>query len=291
MKFRFFSDLHLEKDLIHVKRPSIDDVWAPLDQPADLDTVLILAGDIWNGTRPLMFASQSWMERLSRRFKAVVVVFGNHDYWDENVDTLTHKWRKLLGASSLSNVHVLELADGVAQGTLTIDGVVILGSTMWTDMNQGNPLVRTKFDLEKGHNGKSVWNDQNFIRAADYHHFTSSHWLRLHRKSIENFRRALDSLAASDKSDLPVLAVFHHAPCMMSTQHRGSSDPLSCFLFGSDLSNVILDYPSVKQVIHGHTHDVFDYEMGNVRIRCNPRGYAPGSLVAAFDPVALNELV
>lgn len=291
MKFRFFSDLHLEKDLIDIKNPSIDHVWTPVEQPYDEETVLILAGDIWNGTRPIMFANKSWMARLSKRFKAVVVVFGNHDYWDDNVDTLSAIWRKMLADLSLTNVHVLELADGIEHGTVVIDDVVILGSTMWTDMDRGNPMVQSKFNFEKGFDGKSLWNDQNFIRTGKYHRFTSSHWLRLHREARSNFRAALDGFALlPDMASLPVLSIFHHAPCMISTQKR-ENDPLSCFLYGSDLSNLILDYPNIKQVIHGHTHDAFDYMMGDARIRCNPRGYAPGSLVKEFDPIALNELV
>lgn len=289
MKFRFFSDLHLEKDLIHVKHPSIEHVWTPITLPADHETVLILAGDIWNGTRPIAFANESWIARLSARFKAVVVVFGNHDFWDGNVDTLSHKWRAMLRERALCNVHVLELADGVEHGRLVIDGVTILGTTLWTDMNRGSPLVQTKFDFELGFDGRPLWNDKNYIRAGAYHHFTASHWLRRHHLSVLNFKRALKAHEASSEAETPVLAVFHHAPCMLSTQKR-SSDPLSCFLYGSDLSDLILDHPSVQQVLHGHTHDVFDYPMGDVRIRCNPRGYAPGALVNGFDPVALNEI-
>jgi hypothetical protein len=42
---------------------------------------------------------------------------------------------------------------------------------------------------------------------------------------------------------------------------------------------------SVSLWIHGHTHESFDYVVSGTRVVCNPRGYAPMELNAAFDPV------
>ena len=33
------------------------------------------------------------------------------------------------------------------------------------------------------------------------------------------------------------------------------------------------NHPQIKLWTHGHTHDVFDYVIGETRIVCNPRGY------------------
>jgi hypothetical protein len=43
--------------------------------------------------------------------------------------------------------------------------------------------------------------------------------------------------------------------------------------------------PSVSLWTHGHTHESFDYVVNGTRVVCNPRGYAPMELNAAFDPV------
>ncbi len=282
LKFRFFSDVHLEKDTLSVKRPTVADLWSPIALDDDPQTVLILAGDIWNGLRPLSFAGCSWLEPLSKRFKAVVAILGNHDYWDANVDTLSGKWRGAIAEAALSNVHLLEVSDGAQHGSVVIDGVRIIGGTMWTDMNRGDPTVVTKYDFELGFDGRPAWNDQNFIRSAGYSRFTAKHWLAQHRLSIHNLRHALQ------QGDEDILLVTHHAPCMVSAPPR-DGDRLSSYLYGSDLSELILDHPRIKQVIHGHTHQVFDYLMGDVRIRCNPRGYAPDALVAGFDPVGCGE--
>jgi hypothetical protein len=43
--------------------------------------------------------------------------------------------------------------------------------------------------------------------------------------------------------------------------------------YSSDLSQFILDNPQIKLWTHGHTHETFDYVIGETRIFCNPRGY------------------
>jgi hypothetical protein len=43
--------------------------------------------------------------------------------------------------------------------------------------------------------------------------------------------------------------------------------------YHSDLSEFILDHPEIVLWTHGHTHELFDYTIGDTRIVCNPRGY------------------
>lgn len=284
LKYRFASDLHLETDAARVKRPTVADLWQPLPLDSDSQTTLILPGDIWNGVRPLSFAGQSWLALLASRFKAVVLVLGNHDYWDANVSTLPAKWRRLIADMGLVNIHLLEVADGAELGAVVIDGVRIIGGTLWTDMHKGSPLVASKFDFEIGRGGRPLWNDQNFIRATSaYHSFTSKHWLSRHRDTIVGLRQAL---AIGDE---PILLVTHHAPCLLSAPPR-ENDPLASYLYASDLSDLILDNPRIKVALHGHTHRDYDYQVGGVRVRCNPRGYTPMDLVAGFDPLAGGEV-
>jgi len=64
MKLRILSDIHLE---------CISGQWEPSILPDEKDTILILAGDIWNGLKPFLWAEgQSneirWMDTMSRRF-------------------------------------------------------------------------------------------------------------------------------------------------------------------------------------------------------------------------------
>jgi hypothetical protein len=34
-----------------------------------------------------------------------------------------------------------------------------------------------------------------------------------------------------------------------------------------------MDRPQIKLWTHGHTHELFDYMIGDTRVVCNPRGY------------------
>lgn len=214
------------------------------------------------------------------------ILYSTYDYWGANVTKLCAKWRKGIAEAAIENVHLLELADGPIHGSVVIDGIRILGTTLWTDMGNYNPMVSLKFDHESGNSGRSLWNDRNFIRAeTNYMKFSSKHWLQAHRNALKNLALALDV------GEEPVLLVTHHAPCLSSADSRANaSDQLSQYLYASDLSNLILDHPRIRQVIHGHTHAVLDYFMGDVRVRCNPRGYAPRNVVVGFDSDGLDQL-
>lgn len=303
MYFRFYSDIHLECDAEKLSSreiaglwgkatepaqsvgmlKNIPGFWSPRPLPSDGDTVLLLLGDIWNGTRPLSFAGANWMAGVASRFKAVVVVLGNHDYWTSHLTDLPRKWRAMLAETGLDNVHLLELADGVDQGSVVVDGVRILGGTLWTDMHRGDPIVQSKFDFELGMGGKPLWNDRNFIRAGGYSKFGSRAWLSRHRATVANLRKALTV------GDEPVLLATHHSPCMVSAPPYGN-DALASYFYASDLSELILDNPRITRVLHGHTHTKLSYMMGDVRVQCNPRGYAPGDTVDGFAEVEVDHM-
>jgi len=75
------------------------------------------------------------------------------------------------------------------------------------------------------------------------------------------------------KSESKFVVVGHHAPSKQSVKPRYHGDHLTNGAYSSDLSEFILDHPQIKLWTHGHTHDVFDYMVGETRILCNPRGY------------------
>ena len=44
--------------------------------------------------------------------------------------------------------------------------------------------------------------------------------------------------------------------------------------FASDLDDFIAYRPQIRLWTHGHTHEPFDYMIGETRVVCNPRGYS-----------------
>ena len=43
--------------------------------------------------------------------------------------------------------------------------------------------------------------------------------------------------------------------------------------YHSDLSEFMFSHPQIKLWTHGHTHQKYDYMVGETRVVCNPRGY------------------
>lgn len=71
-KFKLVSDLHLE----FYKEG--DEVYRPPVEKDDANTVLLLAGDIHVGTKAL-----PWIEEMTKRYRHVVYVLGNHEFYGQ----------------------------------------------------------------------------------------------------------------------------------------------------------------------------------------------------------------
>src|SRR5262245_19608300 len=112
MKIWVLSDIHHD----------LSRGWAlpsPEEQP-EFD-VLVMAGDLM----PRMERGVRWiLERVSDR--PVIYIAGNHEGYGCDIDRTREKARK---ASDGTNVKVME------NEIVIIDGVRILGATLWTDFN------------------------------------------------------------------------------------------------------------------------------------------------------------
>jgi hypothetical protein len=89
------------------------------------------------------------------------------------------------------------------------------------------------------------------------------------RWAISYLKNVLD-----DRKEQKCVVVGHHSHSHMSIHEKYKGQDLMNGGYHSDLSEFILDHPQVKLWTHGHTHDPFDYVLGETRIVCNPRGYA-----------------
>ena len=122
MKLYVLSDLHLE--------------FAPFIPPKVDCDIVVLAGDIHIGLKAIPWVKQHFAERR------VIYVLGNHEYYRQAIPKHLHKLREL---ARMSNVHLLE------NEALTLDDLVFLGCTLWTDFdlfhNRGIGIPRdTKLD-------------------------------------------------------------------------------------------------------------------------------------------------
>ena len=89
MDIQIVSDLHNEAKY-----------WQPEPEVDYSNTVLVVAGDICTRSQ-----AGEWLSTVADRYKAVVAVLGNHDYWDSSAENVVGRIRERL--RNHTNVHVL----------------------------------------------------------------------------------------------------------------------------------------------------------------------------------------
>jgi len=256
MKLRIMSDLHLEF------MDSLEDFVVP-ELPEDKDTVLILAGDIH-----LHKGLASVFDMFADRFKAIVFVYGNHEYYKANLPAVHGK--VMAATSHLTNVHILDM------DTVEIDGVHFVGSTLWTDMDNHDPFLM--WDV------RSKMSDYKCIRTgtdAEPWKFKlqPKHTVSLH---IKHKKFMFDKITELKEAGETVVAVSHHLPSYRCVHgnYRGSS------LNGAYASELWEDVEDSKPDlwVHGHTHQSNDFMLtDHTRLICNPRGYWPDDMNHVFN--------
>jgi predicted phosphodiesterase len=251
MKIRILSDLHLEFQR-----------WSPPKADAD---IVVLAGDIDAGIRGVEWGRRSFPS------SPLVYVPGNHEFYGGHMEELKEE---LFSHGKRFEVDVLDGRE------LVIGGVRFLGATLWTDFAlQGadrSSIDRAMADARQGMNDFRLirYGERRTFRPADARaiHLAQVRWLRA--KLAEEFVGS-------------TVVVTHHLPHRQSIHPKYQGSDLNPS-FASNLGDLM--GPSVSLWIHGHTHESFDYLVNGTRVVCNPRGYVPMELNAAFDPVLTIDL-
>lgn len=235
MIIRYLSDLHLEFGNLREE-----------PKPAD---VLILAGDITIKNRV------EWVNIQANRFNHVIMIMGNHEFYRQNLDNTFRKTQENLDPK----VHLLQ------NESVTIDGVTFHGTTLWTDMNNGDPM--TYLEANGG------MNDFRLVRADNGTSRFSAE--RSHKE--HNVARVFlnESIQEGD------VVITHHAPTMLSIADEFRGQRLNG-AYASDLSDIMFDRKPALW-FHGHVHNTFDYMIGDTRVLCNPRGYEGHELNPDFN--------
>jgi predicted phosphodiesterase len=271
MKIAIASDLHLEfGDLDIVNHDNAE--------------VLILSGDICVAADLDMRDSRQtemgfararserfhdFFERCAANFPHVIYVMGNHEYYHSDFATELNEVRRKL--AHLSNLSVLEREIKV------INDVTFVGGTLWTDMNNHDPL--TLYHM------RTMMNDFRVItNSAIPVHFRTQEGqfkTRVGKFSPEDavsehvkMKEYIQVVTAMlGKNTNKYVVVGHHAPSRRSTHEMYAHDTIMNGGYSSNLDEFIMDHPQIKLWTHGHTHHPFDYMIGETRVVCNPRGY------------------
>jgi predicted MPP superfamily phosphohydrolase len=271
IRILYMSDLHLEMESWRIAKPSLraflrrkeprHPIYGPrLDHAAPVDLV-VLAGDIHNGLRGIVYADQ-----VAKYLRApVVYVAGNHEYYRRNIDLLLPTFRKT-AAHTKGRVQFLENA--VARFTFQDQTVNILGCTLWTDYTLHGDANTAMRDAARRMNDHALIQSQTGLfqpRDALARHETSRLWLH----------KTLGSLAES-APQAHNLIVTHHAP---AAAYLGTRTGDIAPAYASELLAEFAPYHPTAW-IHGHTHYRHDSIDTGIHLVSAPRGYI------AYDPAS-----
>lgn len=255
MKISIVSDLHLEFGDLELAGGE----------------VLIIAGDACESRTLTKFKYQpetvhvastagKRLDRAARffneecaKYQQVFYVMGNHEHYHGKFNKTAAELR----ANLPQRIQLLEC------NTATIDDYVFMGCSMWTDCNRGDPITIHGLSTMMNDYRTITWNQENYYRKL-----RPSDTAAVHKQSLTWLKNQL-----GQHTDKTVVVITHHAPSHLSIAEQYRGDSVLNGGYSSDLSNVMLDYPQIKLWVHGHTHDKFDYEIGQTRVICNPRGY------------------
>lgn len=276
MKLLVLSDLHVEFA-----------VFTPEFEATNEADVVVLAGDIHQGVKGMLWARQTFPD------KPIVYVAGNHEFYGHHWDLLVSELR---AQAKQHQIHFLE------NDSISIEGIRFLGASLWTDFayfgaSKQSQMMRLAqrglndfrliqaYPLNERVDGKTNATQEPFdsgfqIRAK----LTPEHTVVRHQNSLAWLQSELEK-GDPEKT----VVVTHHYPNKLSTAEKWVNDPITA-AFGSELNPNLLMH--AKLWIHGHTHHSCDYEIKkverSVRVVCNPRGYPQSRLQNTFENSSFN---
>lgn len=233
MKFQLYSDLHLE--FAHNTVP----VW---DGESDY---LLLAGDIFVTKRPKSYSYILEDMAEAGGWKHIYLIAGNHEFYN-------NEWFKTLTVLEELDVEGVTFLNNEF---VVLDGVVLFGGTMWTDLS----------DVVSAMHAQLRMNDYLIIRRN-----TRTLTAPDTTKEFETFKEALtDTLDFF--TETPVVVMSHMAPHELSgaTEYKGSELNAAYF---TDMTEFMAK-PNLVAWVHGHMHNSSDYTVEGCRVMANPYGY------------------
>ena len=224
LNIKILSDLHFE----HHKDDGRGFIKSLSSDGVD---VLVLAGDITS--QALM---KSTLKLFCDKFKYVVFVLGNHEYYGSNRnDVVATAW---LAHQDNKNLHWLD------NTTCVIEGQRFVGTTLWFRQSISTTLYRDSI------------NDFFEIEGFDSWVYELNH---TSLKFLEEEMREGD------------VAITHHLPSNKSVGLKYERSSINCF-FVCDIENIIAE-KGPALFIHGHGHSSSEYFIGDTQVVSNPFGY------------------
>ena len=245
MKVQYYSDLHLEfwENRNFLKQN-------PIVPSAH---ILIMAGDV------MLFSEMNkyndFFDFLSKNFKAVYWLPGNHEYYLSKMDGRTGAFKEQI------RENVFLLNDTVE----IIDDVRFVFSTLWSFIGKAAE--------------KEIWNSMNDFRVIKISgkKLTPVIYNKLYLESREFLTKTL-----RQKFDGPTVVITHHVPTMLNYPPQYAGSPLN-MAFATELKQLI-EETQPNYWIYGHHHvNIPAYNIGKTVMLTNQIGYVSSNEFLGFD--------
>lgn len=257
MKIRILSDLHLD---INKRQPLTFN-------KSKIFTVI--CGDISGNIKQTL----KW---IKSNVKQGVFVEGNHIGYDSKHSI--QYIEKVLCQQYPTTAPITYLKNNYK----IVDDVVFVGGILWTDFCLFGKDMQTLYKIF----ATQMINDYRYNNTNNKHlkketelnfeELVIKKWIRKLTASdtVDMFNATLCNIeqVCQRFPDKKIVVVTHHAPSEKSVPEMYLTDKTTP-AFASNLEQFILDHPNIKLWCHGHSHTACDYQIGNCRIICNPRGY------------------
>ena len=235
MNFQYISDIHINttKDTSGINILSIINPVAPN---------LIVAGDV--GYIENYDNYKVFMKNLCKYFKRVILVPGNHEYYNTNGSTIQTTIKNLLKLmKEISNLVVLN------DTYVDIGNVRVYGTPLWS-------YIPAEAEVRK----LSIVSQEDAIVGDKY-------WMNLmYSNSCFKLRECMIKTSAENKK---LVVVTHYAPLMEAICIRNQQAPKR-FWYASDCSDLIASN-TISAWVYGHTHcnKNIHNTVSNTQILCN----------------------
>jgi predicted MPP superfamily phosphohydrolase len=253
---RLYSDIHLDFD-INPKRFDAKKLWMPERLETDKNTTLILTGDLWHAKKTYSFSGYSWLKEVASQFQYVIIVLGNHDFWNGNISKEYGKFKQALVDQNITNTFLLQ------NEALLIGDNKFIGATLWTDFNKGR--------REAMNHIKNVMYDYKYIKIGKgFNKLKPENILDEHLKS----KQFIFENAIRDYPEQKIYVLTHHAPSIQSVKEEDIRPDtlLENYAYYSDLEKEIIN-SQIDYWFHGHLHNASNYTIGTTNVINNARGY------------------
>jgi predicted phosphodiesterase len=236
IKFGYISDCHLEfaKRLFYI--------------PEKLD-FLIFAGDTHRSPKN---AQKVIKELRAETELPIIYICGNHEFYGRTFPNAYNEYKKIL--KKIPDVHFLE------KDTIVINGVRILGTTLWSDIS--NPMNEL-YAKAAMNDYRYIYNSKNSKKCISPSDTTKAF--------LKNKKWIISIL--KENFDGPTIVVTHHLPTFQVVNPQYKNNPVTS-AYASALDDILVAFaPDVW--IYGHSHSGLSMRIGKTEVLTNPIGY-PG---------------